>query len=281
MWRQKRRGLHTEPWGTPRFMLRYSDAEDRKNMLWAHPQRYDQHHDSATLEKLNLVDFMRIRDGDILFKALIKSTLIKWATSAAWGWQASFPCPDGWSSVGLSYAVWVLWFFLKPVWKGVQGVCCGLEVYDLIIICMSIFPEPWKGNIANLLAENSVDDEGTGIFFSAIIQALFQAGGKIPLASEKLNNLVRKGAMTGNALATVLWGMSSSPWLGLWSATLLKWRLLPILGKSWILLMGLSLECPMTQSELQHRKWLYTWEVVMWFIWHKVMKSVTDFGNQP
>ena len=44
-----------------------------------------------------------------------------------------------------------------------------------------------------------------------MIRDLFHAGGKIPLSSEDLNNLVRKGAITGNALATMLWGMPSSP----------------------------------------------------------------------
>ena len=44
-----------------------------------------------------------------------------------------------------------------------------------------------------------------------MILALFHAGGKIPFASEELNNLVRKGAITGNALAIMLCGMPSSP----------------------------------------------------------------------
>ena len=61
------------------------------------------------------------------------------------------------------------------------------------------------------IGRKSDGDEGTDVFFRAIIWALFQAGGKTPLASEELNNLVKEGAMIGNALATMLCSLSSSP----------------------------------------------------------------------
>ena len=69
---------------------------------------------------------------------------------------------------------------------------------------MPIFPEPWKGSIAKLLAESQMT-------IKELIQVLFQVRGKIPLASKKLNSLLRKGTMPSNALVTILWGTPHSP----------------------------------------------------------------------
>ena len=63
------------------------------------------------------------------------------------------------------------------------------------------------------IGQKSDIDNSTVTFFSAMIHAFFLAGGKNPLASDVLINLVRKDAITGNALATMLWCMPSSPFI--------------------------------------------------------------------
>ena len=97
--------------------------------------------------------------------------------------------------------------------KGVQDLSCGQEVNDLIICQFSRTLE--KKHSKAIGRRHPDDDERTGIFFNAIIRFLFQAGRMQPIASEKLDNLVRKGAITGNVLATMLWGLPSYPWLGI------------------------------------------------------------------
>ena len=105
--------------------------------------------------------------------------------------------PTRMSSVSFRSAVLVLWYyFLKPEWKGssIFYVAKKFTAWSY-----ANFSRTLERKHSKAIGQKSDDDEGTGIFFRAMIQAVFKAGGKTLLASEELKNLVRK-KMTGNAL---------------------------------------------------------------------------------
>ena len=66
------------------------------------------------------------------------------------------------------------------------------------------FPKTFDRKYSRSMGQKLDDDKDTGFLLSAILRALFQTGGKSPIVSEELNNLIKKGAMTGIALAQML-----------------------------------------------------------------------------
>ena len=102
------------------------------------------------------------------------------------------------TSASLSNAVWVLWYFLKPIWNGSRIFAMARKS---ISWSYANFSRNFERKYNRAIGQKSDKDEGSGFFLSAMIRDLLQTGGKTPWASEVLNNLVRKGAITGNALA--------------------------------------------------------------------------------
>ena len=79
-------------------------------------------------------------------KALLKS-------NCSMRMASRFPLPTRMSPVSLSSAVLMLWYSLKPVWK-VSRIFAVAKKFTTL--SYANFPEPWKENIAELLAESQM-----------------------------------------------------------------------------------------------------------------------------
>ena len=136
---------------------------------------------------------------------MVSNALPKWNFSKV---SHYLSLPMRMSSLNLSSADCVLWYFLNPVWL-------KSKIFDLLKYAntwsWTSFSSTFERKPNSAIGRKSDGDDGTGKFFSASMRAFFYGDGKIPWDSDALNSLVRYGAIAGRAFAMTLCGMPSSP----------------------------------------------------------------------